>query len=119
MRSLGAGQDERGAYKSHHGYERVTSKPMANIEGSPVAYAGGGGGGNTRAFTWDWNPSLVCVPSQNGLLLLPPQRHRETYSRPGVLNAAPLASHNSISPSMRNGPLSLTVIFPGMLISPR
>jgi hypothetical protein len=25
----------------------------------------------------DWNPIRLCVPSQNGLLLEPPQRHKD------------------------------------------
>jgi len=45
-------------------------------------YAFGLGGGSSWAWHSDWKPTLLCVPSQKGLLAECPQRHRETTVRP-------------------------------------
>src|SRR5207302_2311831 len=61
-----------------------------------------------------WNPILLWVPSQKGLLTEPPQRHRENAVLPVRSNRLPLISTSSTDPSgasTRSGPLGLTVIF--------
>src|ERR1700719_2777531 len=61
-----------------------------------------------------WNPMRLWVPSQNGLLTDPPQRHKENAGLPVRSNLLPLASTKSTEPSgasTRYGPLGFTVIF--------
>src|ERR1700722_20846529 len=61
-----------------------------------------------------WKPILLCVPSQKGLLMEPPQRQSEKAGLPVRSYGVPFASTNSTEPSgasTRNGPLGRTVIF--------
>jgi hypothetical protein len=53
-----------------------------------------------------WNPILEWVPSQNGLFVEPPQRHRNT-ELPGVGDGLPAWSSNSMSPVTLYGPFSV------------
>ncbi len=57
--------------------------------------------------TSDWNLPL-WEPSQNGLLLLKPQRHREKDGF--VVYTFPAPSNNSTSPVILSEPLSFTLI---------
>ena len=54
--------------------------------------------------------SFECVPSQNGLLVEPPQRH-SANGRFGIWYSAPFQSVSfTSSPSTRYGPFCLTLI---------
>src|ERR1700686_3555863 len=48
-----------------------------------------------------WNPSLLCVPSQNGFVVEPPQRQSAILGRPVASTLAPVGSKISTSPSTR------------------
>jgi hypothetical protein len=52
------------------------------------------------------NPILVCVPSQNGLLVEAPQRQRAIFSPASIL--LPLASRRANFPAIKYGPLGRT-----------
>jgi hypothetical protein len=81
---------------------------------SAAAYIGGGfgtGGGSAWAFTSDWKPFCLCVPSQNGLFPDWPQRQSEIEVRPAKSKALPSASQIVNSPSTRSEPFLFTVIF--------
>ena len=44
----------------------------------------------------DWNPIRLCVPSQNGLLLEPPQRHKDITTM--VVIGSPLSPLSTTDP---------------------
>ena len=67
-----------------------------------------GGRLNATASCSKWP---LCEPSQKGLLFDIPQRHIEITSRPPRSYTLPFLSTISKSPSTRNEPLLLTVIF--------
>src|SRR5581483_10425499 len=46
-----------------------------------------------------WNPTLLCVPSQNGLFTDPPHLHSEYAGFPVRSYLLPFASNISINPS--------------------
>src|SRR5947209_15717677 len=63
----------------------------------------------------------LWVPSQNGLVTDPPQRHKENAGLPVRSYFWPSASTNSIEPSgasTRYGPFFLTVIFTAAMKPP-
>lgn len=65
-------------------------------------YAFGLGDGSSWAWHSDWKPTLLCVPSQKGLLAECPQRHRETTVRPARPYTRPSRSQIVMpSPSRR------------------
>ena len=47
----------------------------------------------------DWNPIRLCVPSQNGLLFEPPQRHKDM--------TAMVAIDSPLSPLSTTGPFTM------------
>src|SRR5271165_2190069 len=71
----------------------------------------GAGGGSSRAVTVSVKFSRLCAPSQNGLFIECPQRHRLTIFRPPSPKALPSGSTISKSPSTRREPLFKTVSF--------
>src|SRR5713226_5868389 len=68
-------------------------------------------GGRSRAWDWSANPTVLCEPSQKGLLAECPQRQSDSAVRPPRPKAFPLASTISNSPSTRSGPFGVGVIF--------
>src|SRR5207237_4636121 len=60
----------------------------------------------TAAFA-PWKPIFECVPSQNGLMVEPPQR-QSAFLRTGI--SLPSASVRRKSPSTRSGPFSASLI---------
>src|SRR5204862_2737027 len=67
--------------------------------------------GNSRAWHSDSNPFTPWWPSQNGLLSENPQRQSEMTVRPAKPNSFPSISTIVKSPSIRIGPLLITVTF--------
>lgn len=67
-------------------------------------------GGRSRASVVDSKPCRLCVPSQNGLLAERPQRHKLIALRPPRPNSAPSCALRQNSPSIRKGPLLMTLI---------
>src|SRR5215813_4004103 len=62
-----------------------------------------------------WKPTLLCVPSQYGLVTDPPQRHSAMRGpRALVSTLAPFTSMSSQSPSTRYGPFGRIVILVGI-----
>jgi hypothetical protein len=101
----------------HHDCRLPTSLAQMN---RPVRHGGphqrqtaGGvaGGGKARAFTSDWKLTFLWLPSQKGLFSEWPHRQRLMEVRPARSNTFPSASTIVNSPSIRNEPLLLTVIF--------
>src|SRR5947209_11912570 len=68
-----------------------------------------------------WNPTLLWVPSQNGLFTDPPQRQSENAGLPVRSYLLPSASTSSTEPSAastRYGPFFLTVILTAGICPP-
>jgi hypothetical protein len=83
-------------------------------QNSELFYSLGLGGGSSRALTGSEKPVRLWEPSQNGLLADCPHRHSEMTVRPASPKAAPVESKISNSPSIRIGPLLMTVTFVGI-----
>src|SRR5713101_2774389 len=67
-----------------------------------------------------WKPTLLWVPSQNGLVTDAPHRHSANRGpRPLVSIVLPLTSTNSTSPSTRYGPLGRMLILTAIDTPPR
>ena len=61
-------------------------------------------GQRARALLSDRNPFRVCVPSQNGLLLEPPQRHKDMTAMVAI--DSPLSPCSTTGPFTMYGPFS-------------
>jgi len=85
--------------------------PPALFLGHYVEVGLGAGGCSARALISDWNPTLLCAPSQKGLFSECPQRQRLIEVRPPRSKTPPSESTISKSPSIRTEPLLRTVIF--------
>jgi len=73
------------------------------------------------AFSHAVNPMALWEPSQNGLFLVAPQRHKATTSLPGGMgNGLPSASTTCTVAGITSGPLSRHLIVKGcdMIITP-
>src|SRR5229473_907614 len=67
-----------------------------------------------------WKPSLLWVPSQNGLVTDAPHRHSANRGpRPLTSTLSPFTSTTSTSPSTRYGPLGRMVILTAIDIPPQ
>lgn len=93
------------SFRENYQSDRVrTNKP----------YNFGAAGGKSRALHCETNPFRPCDPSQKGLFSASPQRQREITDRPPNPYEFPSESWMVKSPSMRIGPLLITVTFVAM-----
>jgi|SRR6516165_2707008 hypothetical protein len=107
-----------GTYVAQGVYARVSNDPLtlSKIDGAggartSLAHAGEGQvainhttrlkrvGVYACLLLSDWNPIRLCVPSQNGLLFEPPQRHKDM--------TAMVAIDSPLSPLSTTGPFTM------------